>query len=256
MKKLLLLCSALALVGCNSSPSTGDVEKFLEPKFASCENIKIIDIKKTNGYEEDGYYRAEYSYGIKLKNPSVLKDFLKTYEQEKESMESWQAAMDDYDKREHSLFEEIERMRRERIEQGPKREQFSTTGNSLYLSREQEQEHFAAFELWKAQNPPPSLMQEKTAELNQVYEDRTKKREAKPKLKFFRNADTAIESHYLKGCPSGTYLKFMRGIFDAPREASQSSQDVRHWFNEYELKMQGSVGMRKTENGWRALSNG
>lgn len=243
-------------MGCNSSPSTGDVEKFLEPKFASCENVKVTNIKKTNGYEEDGYYRVEYTYGIELKDPSALKDFLQTYEQEKENMLAWQTAMDNYDQREHSLVDEIDRMKREHLGQGPKREQFSTNGDSLYLSRDQEQEYFAALDQWKAQNPPPNLIKEKTAELSQIYEERPKKREMKPHLKFFRNADTAMESHYLKGCPGGTYMKFMRGIFDGPRQAAQSNQDARYWFKEYEIKMQGSATMRKTENGWRALSEG
>lgn len=256
MKKLLLLCSALALAGCNSSPSTGDIEKFLEPKFASCQNVAVVDIKKTNGYEEDGYYRVEYTYGIELNDPSVLTDFLQTYEQEKENMLAWQATMDNYDQRERSLFDEIDQLKREHSGRAPRREQFSTNGDSLSLSGDQEQEYFAALDQWKAQNPPPDVIKEKTAELNEIYEDRPKKRDAKPRLKLFRNADTAMESHYLKGCPGSTYIKFMQGIFDAPRQAAQSNQDARSWFKEYEIKMQGSVTMRKTENGWRALSEG
>ena len=34
MKQLLLLGAALALVGCNSAPSEGDIEDFLESRFA------------------------------------------------------------------------------------------------------------------------------------------------------------------------------------------------------------------------------
>ena len=88
MKKRLLICSALALAGCSSSPGTSDVKKFLEPKFASCENIEIVDIKKTNGYEDDGYYRVEFAYAIKQKNPDALKDLVRTYEQEKQKLEN------------------------------------------------------------------------------------------------------------------------------------------------------------------------
>lgn len=65
-----------------------------------------------------------------------------------------------------------------------------------------------------------------------------------------------MESLYLKGCPSGTYMKFMRGIFNAPRQAAQSHQDPTYWFKEYKIHMQGFVTMRKTENGWRALNGG
>lgn len=74
MHKRLLLCSALALAGCNSSPSNGDLENFLEPKFAACQNIKVIDIAKTNGYEEDGYYRVDFTYGIALKDVRQLQE--------------------------------------------------------------------------------------------------------------------------------------------------------------------------------------
>jgi hypothetical protein len=52
MKQLLLLGAALALVGCSSAPSEGDIEDFLESRFAPCKNIKVVDITKTNGYEQ------------------------------------------------------------------------------------------------------------------------------------------------------------------------------------------------------------
>jgi len=47
MKQLLLLGAALALVGCNSTPSEGDIEDFLESRFAPCQNIKVVDITKS-----------------------------------------------------------------------------------------------------------------------------------------------------------------------------------------------------------------
>ena len=110
MKKRLLICSALALAGCSSSPGTSDVKKFLEPKFASCENIEIVDIKKTNGYEEDGYYRVEFTYGIELKDPSMLKQLLHTHEQEKESVRTWLEATEARKKHISFLQREIDRI--------------------------------------------------------------------------------------------------------------------------------------------------
>lgn len=74
MTKRLLLYSPLALTGCNSVPGNSDLENSLEPKFASCQNIKLVDIQKTNGYEEDGYYRVEFTYGVALKDASQLKE--------------------------------------------------------------------------------------------------------------------------------------------------------------------------------------
>ena len=119
MKKRLLICSALALAGCSSSPGTGDVEKFLEPKFASCENIEIVDIKKTNGYEEDGYYRVEFTYGIELKDPSKLKQLLHTHEQEKESVRTWLEATEARKKHISFLQREIDRIYDEYEALGP-----------------------------------------------------------------------------------------------------------------------------------------
>ena len=84
MKKLLLLCSALALAGCNSAPGNSDVENFLEPQFASCENVKVTNIKKTNGYEEDGHYRVEFTYDIELKDPDTLTRMRQTYQEERD----------------------------------------------------------------------------------------------------------------------------------------------------------------------------
>lgn len=250
MKKLLLLCSALALAGCNSSPSTGDVEKFLEPNFASCQNIEVVDIKKTNGYEDDGYYRVEFTYGIELKDPSVLKGFLQTYEQEKESMSVWQAAIDARKKQITFIQNEIGRISREYEAQQPQGHQFSNDGTP-YASPDRRKEYFAAVEEWRQQNPRPSAWQERHDELEQLYADGPPE---KPTQKVFMNHDSVVQNHYLKGCPGGTYMKFMRGIFDAPRQAVQSNQDIRYWFQEYKVKMQGSVTMRKTESGWRALS--
>lgn len=255
MKKQLLICSALALAGCSSAPDTADVEKFLEPNFASCQNIEIVDIKKTNGYEEDGYYKVEFTYNIELKDPSMLKALLKTYEQEKESKLTWLAAMAAYNKQEGPLHEEIGRLYKEYEAQGPRPNQFSNDGSDYpYGSRLQEYE--MAVKQWKQLNPPPAIWQQKKDELEQLYADRSTLRQQQPHGKIYPHADTAVESLYLKGCPSGTYMKFMRGIFNAPRQAAQSHQDPTYWFKEYEIQMQGIVTMRKTDNGWRALNAG
>lgn len=87
MKQLLLLGAALALVGCNSAPSEGDIEDFLESRFAPCKNIKVVDITKTNGYEQDGYYRVEFAYSLELKDAKALRAAKARWQEENDTAE-------------------------------------------------------------------------------------------------------------------------------------------------------------------------
>ena len=253
MKKRLLICSALALAGCSSSPGTSDVKKFLEPKFASCENIEIVDIKKTNGYEEDGYYRVEFTYGIELKDPSMLKQLLHTHEQEKESVRTWLEATEARKKHISFLQREIDRIYDEYEALGPQRHQFSNDG-SPYPSPDRLKEYFAAFKEWKQQNPPPSSWQERKDELAKLYADGPTVHQ--PNLKVYKNEFSAVGNYYNAGCPRESFSKFILEILKIPGQTVQETQDVTNWFQEYEIKMQGTVTMRKTDNGWRALSEG
>ncbi len=155
MKKLLLLCSALALAGCNSSPSTSDVEKFLEPKFASCQNIEVVDIKKTNGYEEDGYYRVKYTYGIALKDVRQLNAMKQTWETEKAASELHKEKSKQHYNEVEALKEEILALEREfdRNVPSPRQNAFSTTGHSFYLTPDQQAAYEAAIESRNQQRP-------------------------------------------------------------------------------------------------------
>lgn len=250
MKKLLLLSAAMMLAGCNSSPSEGDVEDFLQPKFAPCLNIKVTDIDKTNGYEEDGHYRVEYTYVIKLKDPSKLKDFLTAYEEEKQSIDAFQQAVRDKEQYVKNLRKEIERLHQEHYNRMPPQLANYFAGRLPRLPWPEERQYAAAVDEWKAQNPLPSQIQELQDEIKQIDEEFAKR--PVPKVKFYRNSDSFMLGHYLKGCPLDTRANFVPTIFPQAIEA-RNTQDERAWFKAHDFQMKGAVTMRKTEKGWRAL---
>jgi hypothetical protein len=52
----------------------------------------VTHIKKTNGYEEDGHYRVEFTYDIELKDPDTLKRMRQTYQEERDRVKAWEDA--------------------------------------------------------------------------------------------------------------------------------------------------------------------
>lgn len=100
MKKLIALSlSVFSLAACGSStPQTSDVKTFLQTRFQSCKNIKVVDIKKTNGYQHPSMtnaYVVEYAYTIAMKNPSEYKALAGIYEKEQKTLRSFNAALDE-----------------------------------------------------------------------------------------------------------------------------------------------------------------
>lgn len=253
MKKLLLLCSALTLAGCNSSPSTGDVEKFLEPKFASCENIKVTNIKKTNGYEEDGRYRVEYNYGITLKDASKLQAMKQIWETEKAASQLHQEESKQHYGEVEALKEEILALEREfdRNVPSPRQNTFSTTGHSFYLTPDQQAAYEAAIESHNQQRP--AIIFQKQERLEALKASWSAKLSNTPNPELLTNEGAAVYKFYRQGCPSTSY-KFTEGMLQDQAQAANQSNDPSRWFEASKILMKGSVTMRKTENGWRALS--
>lgn len=254
MKKLLFLCSALALAGCNSSPSTGDVENYLEPKFASCENIKVIDIKKTNGYEEDGHYRVEYTYGIKLKDAGQLKEMKTIWQQEQERSSQAKVAYAEQDQKVAALRKQIEALEEE---SAPRYEQFDdgqlhhSQGISATRALTPAEQYSAALDAWRL-NPPEPLRQ-KQEELK-VYEQAFRDLWGNYSYQFLGQVGSAVSKFYRQACPGASY-KFTEGMLQGQARAADQNNDPNHWFEESEIQMKGTVTMHKTENGWRSLSD-
>lgn len=255
MHKRLLLCSALALAGCNSSPSNGDLENFLEPKFAACQNIKVIDIAKTNGYEEDGYYRVEFTYGIALKDAGQLQEIKTLWQQEQERSAQAKTAYAEREQRVALLRKEIETLeqasapRFEQFDDGQMHHSQGISATRVLTPREQ---YLAALDAWR--NHPPEALRLKQQELK-AYEQAFKDQWGNYSYQFLGQVGPAVSRFYRQGCPSTTY-KFTQGMLEGHAQAAEQSNDPSHWFEARELHMKGSVTMRKTENGWRALSDG
>lgn len=248
MKKRLLICSALALAGCSSSPGTGDVEKFLEPKFASCENIEIVDIKKTNGYEEDGYYRVEYTFRVKLKKPSQLKAMLEQWQQEKVEVVQFLEEQAQFYEAKRALDQEIEALEREFATQYP----FQKSSRFSDMNDEERDAYKRAQHAWTMQLD--AFTKPKRDELDALEKAWQARRSAKtsdsPLLGNERDASLIF---YYKGCPRDAF-RMSEVMFTSAARASNQTNDPSHWFQEINGSLEGTVTMRKTDKGWRALS--
>lgn len=254
MTKRLLLCSALALAGCNSAPGNSDLENFLEPKFASCQNIELVDIQKTNGYEEDGYYRVEFTYGVALKDASQLKTMKATWQQEQERSAQAKTAYAERDQKVSALRKQIEALEEEST---PRYEQFDdgqlhhSQGISATRVLTPQEQYSAALDAWR-RNPPEPLRQ-KQEELK-AYEQAFRDQWGNNSYQFLGQVGAAVSKFYRQGC-SGASYKFTEGMLQGQAQAADQSNDPGHWFEARDIQMKGSVAMRKTENGWRALSD-
>lgn len=250
MKKQLLICSALALAGCSSSPSTGDVEKFLEPKFASCQNIEVVDIKKTNGYEEDGYYRVEYTFRVKLKKPSQLKAMLEQWQQEKVESRQLSEESSQFHEAHRALEQEIEALESEFATQYP----FQQSSRFSDMNDEERDAYKRAQHAWKMQLD--AFTKPKRDELDALNKAWQARRSAKTfDAPILGNERDASLIFYYKGCPRDAY-QMSKVMFTSAMRAIDQTNDSSHWFQEVDGSLEGTVTMRKTENGWRALSEG
>ena len=256
MKKLLLLCSALALAGCSSAPSDSDIEKFLEPQFASCDNVKVTHIKKTNGYEEDGHYRVEFTYDIELKDPDTLKRMRQTYQEERDRVKAWEDAGKADQQQIAKLKAEILALRKEHNSSAPRREDFNFN-NPAGMGFLEEDAYRKALTQWENEHPMPDSLRQKMQALDELeHESRQKQERNQPKNTIFGKVKDSVWSMYVAGCPNGGSAKlFYPALLQIYNEAAKV-QDVLYWLQEQQLQMKGSITMRKTENGWRALSEG
>ncbi|MPT12901.1 hypothetical protein [Comamonas sp.] len=250
MKKQLILSSLLVLAGCNSAPGNNDIENSLNQKFSSCQNIQVVDIHKTNGYEEDGLYKVEFTYGIKLKDPSTLKSMKEEYQKIAQDMETWKQErydlvliMDENDAVKENLSDIVEGSM-------PKTAAFSADGKSSYLTEEESIQYNLAKEKWR-QSPEYLKHEEIKAEDTKLFNQLRELENKMPKAHIYSATKEYVISHYIKGCPHEITLNILRGL-NSKRSAAGSKEDPEQWFQEYTLENQATIAMRKTEKGWVA----
>ena len=254
MKKLLLLCSALALAGCNSAPDNSDVENFLEPQFASCENVKVTNIKKTNGYEEDGHYRVEFTYDIQLKDLNTLKRMSQTYMQERDQVKAWEDAGKADQRQIATLKAEILTLRKEHNSSAPRREDFNFN-NAPGMGFLEENAYRKALDQWENEHPLPNSLRQMMQTLDTLeQESRQKQEREQPKTTIYNKVTDSVWSMYVAGCPNGGSTKLLYPALLQIRNEAAKAHDVLYWLQDQQLQMKGKITMRRTENGWRALS--
>lgn len=250
MKNQLILSSLLVLAGCNSAPGNSDIENSLNKKFASCQNIQIAGINKTNGYEEDGLYKVEFTYEIKLKDPSTLKSMKEEYQKISQDMETWKQErydlvlkMDENDAVKETLSDIVEGSM-------PKTADFSADGKSSYLSEEENSQYKLAKEKWR-QSPEYLKHEEIKSEGTKLFNQLRELENKMPKAHVYIATKDYVISHYAKGCPHEITLNILRGL-NAKRSANEVEEDPEQWFQEYTIENQAIIAMRKTEKGWVA----
>jgi len=248
MRKQLTICCAFALAACSSAPSESDIEELMQRTFASCQNVMLKDVKKTNGYEDDGHYTVEFSYSLKVKNPKQLRNkkeqLIKEIEQKNQASSSLSEISQIASDMEHEL---------QNLEWAGYPKMIEFDRRYPHLSADEKANLLSAAQAEYARNPPAELLQ-KRQELKAKKDALEAQRTSFPRLEIVGNIGSVVENFYQAGC-SQTARRFMRPLVSAPREAANAENDQTRWFDEYDIDMTAKIPMRKTEAGWRALSN-
>lgn len=247
MKKLLLVCASIAMTGCGSStPRDSDIEKFLDPLFASCKNVRITNVDKTDGYGEKDNYLVEFKYDIEVDGGNLDK-LHKAYLADKASRAEEDVASREYSDRRHALEEERVQLLKEFYANTPRpaREDFAQGGSPGYLSGEQEAAYQVAGSEFEAKRTRYIQQKvDKAAELDAAWEAKVS---ARPQGTFKRNVhfEDSMGTFYYQGCAleAGAFMRGMLAPVNDPEDRFE--QRVRN--------MEGKLRMRKTEGGWRVI---
>ena len=207
----------------------------------------LKDVAKKNGYQENDYYAVEFSYSLKVKEPKKLSEKKQQLIEETESQANASAAMREIAQTVGDLEHEIQKLD---FAGYPKTTDFDKLYPHLSVDERTSLLHAAQEEY--SRNPPPDL-QRKRQELKVQKEKLEAQRESFPRHQIVGNAWSVAENFYEEGCSPSAKL-YLRPFVKAPREAANAHNDQTRWFDEYDVQMTAKLPMRKTENGWRALS--
>ncbi|TYK67495.1 oxidoreductase [Comamonas sp. Z3] len=216
----------------------------------------MTHVKKTNGYEEDGHYRVEFTYDIELKDPDTLKRMRQTYMEERDRMKAWEDAGKADQQQIATLKTEILALRKEHNSSAPRREDFNFN-NPPGMGFLEEDAYRKALVQWENEHPLPSSLRQKMQALDAIEQEARQRQERnQPKNTIYNQVTEKVWSMYVAGCPNGGSAKLFDPALQQVRMEAIKSQDVLYWLQEQQLQMKGKITMRKTENGCRALSEG
>lgn len=220
-----LSLAVVSMAACSGSkPETSEVKAFLNSKFESCKNIKVTNIKKTNGYphpKDASVHVVEYAYTIALKNPSEYKALAAIYKQEKEQVDAY--ALD--------IKQALENRSRASDEQTRARDEGDAERGA-------------------------QATRDFLAANNQAYELEKKSRAFTGKTKIYQNVSLKVSGFYFEGCSDQTIKEFTPskyGYGGRILNLGIENDDSPEWFAIQDIDMTGEAMLRKTDNGWRGI---
>jgi hypothetical protein len=215
----------------------------------------VTHIKKTNGYEEDGHYRVEFTYDIELKDPDTLKRMRQTYQEERDRVKAWEDAGKADQQQIATLKTEILALRKEHNSSPPSRrlQLQQSTGNGFPGRRRiSESADPVGKRASAAKQPAPE-----DAGARCDGAGSTAKARARPAHEHhLQQGDRQRLVHVRCRMPEWRLHQFLYPALLQIRNDAAKAQDVLYWLQDQQLQMKGKITMRKTENGWRALSEG
>lgn len=256
MKAPSLIIAMLTLVGCSNSPSSSDVERALTTATASCQNIEVSDVKKTNGYDSDGFYKVEYEYELKLKNKSGLEKLRLLWAEEKGRDAEHKSKRQEYENQVRKIESDITNIHATLQSKVPSIE---------WQSQMSDAERAMFYEAQKLREDERSSATENNRkELDALKRAWDEWVASRPRASLYTNEDSALYGFLSRGCTQAGW-KYGNGLLDAHgRAVNQANasvpngmpRDLSAAFEEQSAQMTGSMTMRKTENGWQPVSAG
>jgi len=242
VKTHLLLVTSVLLAGCSNAPSSSDITKALENTVGPCHNVEIVDVKKTNGYQEDGLYRVEYKAGLKVKEKGELKKLYDTWRDEYVQFETNQKAYNELEARIAELMKEADAVA-ETVGPRPVQSDFAEQAGHLQFNA-----YMEASSDWRKRRDDATRGQ-----MQEIEELRQKWGQREPTKFVIVGKESELGGKFFyKGCPLQA-MKYVRAaIPEMPRDSyGMLNPEILLLFERAELT--GEMNMRKTENGWQKI---
>lgn len=240
--KLLALASAF-LAGCSNAPSSGAIEEALEAIVGPCQNVEVADIEKTNGYQEDGYYRVEYKFALEVKEKSKLKELNETWRAEYRQFQESQKLYREVE----AKIEEIGRegaALRESVGPRPQESDFAHLPDSQRFNA-----HTEAVIAWRRLGDE-AARGHRAGEVEALRQ--RWKQQQRPDFVIVGRESEVTMNFFYAGCPQQA-VNYVRAAVPELSRDSNGMLDPGRRLSFERAELTGGMNMRKTENGWRQM---
>lgn len=243
MKPYLILITSFILAGCSNAPSNSDIEEALEASVGPCKNVEIVDVKKINGYQEEGLYRVEYKAAVEVKDKSELENLHDIWRDEYEQLKAQRQADKEFHARIGQLQKEAEALRAT-VGAEPDPNDF----NNLEKDFERFNAYHAAKMAWRERGNETA--KPKLYEIEQLRQHWLQK--PKPNFVVVGKESESTTNFFYKDCPHQAMEYVSTAIPEMSRDSyGLLNPEPRLSFTRADLK--GEMTMRKTENGWQKI---